>query len=149
MTTQSQFTPEQIAALVAGDPVSFSKTSKTDKTVSKDVQSHPVAAEPIAFTPATSVSIAKVSKVTAPNVKDKQGKVISEAGTVITPNFSEDSDLAKRERLRLEQEQAEKDARVELAKATDPTHLLNQLNGLRRIVEKQSKEIAALKKESK
>ena len=149
MTIQSQFSAEQIAALVAGDPVSFSKTAKTDNSIRKDVQSHPVTAEPIAFTPATSVSIAKVSKVTAPNVRDAEGKVISEAGTVVTPNFSEDSDLAKRERLRLEQEQQEKDARVELAKAVDPHHLLNQLNGLRRIVERQAKEITALKKESK
>ncbi len=147
MSIQSQFTPEQIQALVSGEQVSFS-----NKTSSGKVET-PVATdnnEPAtAFTPSTSVSIAKQEKVTGVNVRSEAGEVVSKADQTIKPNFSKESDLERREaarKLKLEEEQA---AKAQLAQQSDPTQLLNTLNGLRRIVEKQGKEIAALKKGAK
>ncbi len=148
MSIQSQFTPEQIQALVSGEQVSFS-----NKTNSSKVET-PVATDSInpeqlatAFTPSTSISIAKQEKVTGVNVRSEAGEVVSKADQTIKPNFSKESDLERREaarKLKLEEEQA---AKAQLAQQSDPTQLLNTLNGLRRIVEKQGREIAKLKKE--
>ena len=145
-SVQDQFSAQEIQALLAGETVTTSKVAKTKST---QVESHPDAAKSIAYTPSTSVSITKVSKVTAPNVRDEQGKVVSEAGVLVTPNFSEDSEVSKRDRARREAARAAEAAKAELAHVADPVQLLNTLNGLRRIVEKQGKEITALKKESK
>ncbi len=145
MSIQSQFTPEQIQALVSGEQVSFS-----NKTNSSKVET-PVATDKnkpaTAFTPSTSISIAKQEKVTGVNVRSEAGEVVSKADQTIKPNFSKESDLERREaarKLKLEEEQA---AKAQLAQQSDPTQLLNTLNGLRRIVEKQGREIAKLKKE--
>lgn len=149
MSIESQFSAEEIQALLSGEAVSFSKSSKTPKTKSINEETPSDASSPTVFTPKTSVHIGKVAKVTAPNVRDAEGNVVSEAGTIITPNFSEESPLAKNEKERLGAAKAAKAAEAELAQVSDPLHLLNQLNGLRRIVDKQSKEIAALKKGTK
>ena len=147
MSIQEQFTPEQIEALVSGEPVSFNKTSsgKVETPVATDSISD--AEAPIAFTPSTSVSIAKVAKVSGVNVRSSTGDIVSAADQVVSPDFSKTSELEVREaarKLKLEEEAA---AKAQLASQTDPTQLLNTLNGLRRIVEKQGKEIAKLKKE--
>ncbi len=143
MSVQNQFTPEQIEALVNGETVSFNTSSGKVETPSPVINNEPATA----FTPSTSVSIAKQAKVTGVNVKSKAGDVVSKADAVIKPDFSKTSDLERREaarKLKLEEEQA---AKAQLATQTEPTQLLNTLNGLRRIVEKQGKEIAKLKKE--
>ena len=146
MSTQSQFTPEQIQALVSGEVVSFSNktsSSKVETPVATDSINEPAAA----FTPSTSVSIAKQAKVTGVNVRSNSGEVVSKADSVVKPDFSKQSNLDRKEaarKLKLEEEAA---AKAQLAKQTDPSQLLNTLNGLRRIVEKQGKEIAKLKKE--
>lgn len=147
---QSQFSAEQIAALISGETVSFS-----NKTSSEQVESIPAANEispdqaPTVVTPSTSISIEKVAKVTAPNVKDNTGKIVSPASQVVKPDFSKTSELERKEAARRAALAAEEDAKKELAALTDSTQLLNTLNGLRRIVEKQGKEIAALKKGAK
>ena len=146
MSVQNQFSKEQIEALVAGETVSFNKSSssKVESTTAADTINPNQAAT--SFTPSTSVSIAKQSKVTGVNVRSTAGEVVSKADQTISPNFAKESDLERKEaarKLKLEEEQA---ARAELATQTDPTQLLNTLNGLRRIVEKQGKEIAKLKK---
>ena len=147
MSVQNQFTTEQIEALVSGETVSFNKTNNTK---SSGVESSTAANEntpATSFSPSTSISIAKQEKVTGVNVRSNSGDVVSSANQTIKPNFSKESDLERKEaarKLKLEEEQAAKD---QLAQQSDPTQLLNTLNGLRRIVEKQGKEIAKLKKE--
>ncbi len=146
MSIQSQFTPEQIQALVSGETVSFSNKTSSGK-VETPSPADSINEPATAFTPSTSISIAKQSKVTGVNVRSSTGDVVSTADAVIKPDFSKQSDLERREaarKLKLEEEAA---AKAQLATQTDPTQLLNTLNGLRRIVEKQGKEIAKLKKD--
>ncbi len=144
---QSQFTPSQIQALVAGETVSFSQTDKTNSSKVETPSPVNENEEAKAFTPSSSVSITKQDKVTGVNVRSKDGEVVSTASDVITPDFSQTSDLERREAARKLKLEEEKAAKAQLATQTDPTQLLNTLNGLRRIVEKQGKEIAKLKKE--
>ncbi len=148
MSVQNQFSAEQIQALIAGETVSFSNNSSSGK-VETPIATDSISPEqaPTAFTPSSSVSITKQDKVTGVNVRSKDGDVVSKADAVITPDFSQTSDLERREAARKLKLEEEKAAKAQLATQTDPTQLLNTLNGLRRIVEKQGKEIAKLKKE--
>ena len=146
MSVQNQFSKEQIEALVAGETVSFNKSSSSKVETPSPADSINPEQAATSFSPSTSVSIAKQAKVTGVNVRSNSGDVVSTADQTVSPDFSKTSDLERKEaarKLKLEEEQA---ARAELATQTDPTQLLNTLNGLRRIVEKQGKEIAKLKK---
>ena len=148
MNVQSQFTPEEIQALISGETVSKSvKASSSANKTSKKVE--PVeGGEVKSYTPRFSVPINEKQDVSRPNIYDNAGNRVSPDSVVgISPGKLDaiDKDLyAEKARV-----QAEHDAAQELRKIASPEQLLNQLNGLRRIVEKQSKEIAALKKQVK
>ena len=140
---QGQFTPEQIQALVSGETVSFSKSG--DKVVTpantiKEKEGLPAES----FSPKISVPINDKVAVTRPVIKDQSGKRISPDSVV---------SMTDRAWSRLEEDRAEakkaleaQQAVQELQTVASPANLLNQLNGLRRIVEKQAKEIDKLKK---
>lgn len=147
MSIQEQFSAEQIAALVSGEPVSFSNKSSSGK-VETPVATDSISPEQLAtaFSPSTSVSIAKQAKVSGVNVRSTTGEVVSKADASIKPDFSKQSDLERREAARKLKQEEEAAAKAQLAQQSDPTQLLNTLNGLRRIVEKQGREIAKLKK---
>ena len=143
MSIQSQFTPEQIQALVAGEKVSFSKSGGKEVTSAiKKEEKEGLPAE--SFSPKISVPINEKVSVTRPVIKDQSGKRISPDQVV---------SMTDRAWSRLEEDRAEakkaleaQQAVQELQTVASPANLLNQLNGLRRIVEKQAKEIDKLKK---
>lgn len=146
MYAESQFTPEEIQRLVAGETIT--KSVKEQSSASKK----PTPAEPSgaveSYEPRFSVPINDKHDVTRPVIYDRAGKRVSPDGVVgISPGKLDSID--EELRAELARIKAEEEAVKELRRVAKPEQLLNQLNGLRRIVEKQSKEIAALKKQVK
>ena len=149
MNVQSQFSPEEIQALINGETVSKSvKASSSANKNAKKVEPVEGAEAPKSYTPRFSVPINDRQEVSRPNIYDQTGKRVSPDGVVgISPGKLDaiDKDLyAEKAKV-----QAQHDAARELQRIANPEQLLNQLNGLRRIVDKQSREIAALKKQVK
>lgn len=148
MSIQSQFTPEQIQALVSGQTVAFTSKSDAEVTPANEIKEDKGLEPASSVKPRTSVPITKVTAVSQPQIKDTKGSVVTE-GAVSGPspkaftNLDQESARLKAEAL------AKQQAKAELELQANPAQLLNTLNGLRRIVEKQGKEIAALKKASK
>lgn len=144
MSVHSQFTPEQIQALVAGETVSFNKAGVSKSAPVNEIkEKEGLPAE--TFTPKTSIPINDRVAVTRPVIRDSGGKRISPDQVVGVS----DKAYSRIDQDRIDAKKALEDqtrAAQELQTVASPANLLNQLNGLRRIVEKQSKEIDKLKK---
>ena len=154
MSISNEFTPAQIQDLIEGKTVSFTRTDKDNSALpNKNEQkaSHNPDAEPAkAFSPRAHVKVEAQARVSAPNVRSAEGKVVSKAEDRISGPSATAFDNVDHARIKAEAEvKAQEEAAKELKRVASPEQLLNQLNGLRRIVDKQSKEIAALKKASK
>ena len=147
MNYQSQFTPEEIQRLVAGETVSKSTKAGEQPSAKKAAPADPSSAATVTR-PQVSIPINDRVEVSRPNIKDKSGKRISSDSVV---NISSGTlDRIDQDRRDAESRLiAEAEASQELRKIASNEQLLNQLNGLRRIVEKQQKELTALKKQQK
>ena len=151
MSIESQFTPEQIKDLIDGKTVSFAKEDCASPGESNKKESKldvPEGGSATSFSPRVSIKIDPVERVSSPNILNSQGVVVSRAEDRI-PGPSETAfDNLDHARIQAEAEvQAQREAEKELARVASPEQLLNQLNGLRRIVDKQQKEIRALTRE--
>ena len=144
---QSQFSEEQIKALISGETVSFNKTTSEQVETPSPVNEITEDMRPTSFKPKTSVSIGKVEKVTGPNVRSATGEIVRKAGDVVSPRFEEDSPLARSEAARRLKEEEAKAQAEELASQLSPAQLLNKLNATMRVVTKLQKEVATLKKD--
>ena len=153
MSIINELSPEQIKALVAGETISGSQSTESASAVSpekKEVAHNPEATPATSFKPRAKVNIEHQSRVSAPNVRGPKGDVVSRAEDRIAGPSATAFDNLDHARIQAEAAvKAEEEAAKELKRVASPEQLLNQLNGLRRIVEKQQKEIAALKKASK
>ena len=150
MSILNEFSPEQIKALVNGETISGSQSTKSASAVSpKETEkpSDPEATPATSFKPRSHVKVEAQARVSAPNVRSAEGKVVSKAEDRISGPSATAFDNVDHARIQAEAEvKAQEEAVKELKRVASPEQLLNQLNGLRRIVEKQQKEIAALKK---
>ena len=150
MSILNEFSPEQIKALVNGETISGSQSTKSASAVSpKETQKpkDPEATPATSFSPRSHVKVEPQARVSAPNVRGPKGNVVSRAEDRIAGPSATAFDNVDHARIQAEAAaKAEEEAVKELKRVASPEQLLNQLNGLRRIVEKQSKEIAALKK---
>ena len=156
MSIESQFTPEQLQALINGETVSFGKkqvgtSTSANKTIDKE--DVPEEQKVTHTTPRSSVSISGVSKVTTPQIRpahEAEATVVSEKVT----GWSKQADAKWDEKVKaeaaarleaLEREEAEERIQQELT----PAQILNRLNATQRVVERLQREITALKKEQK
>ena len=143
MSIQSQFTPEEIAKLVAGEAISKSSKVGTVKPANEIKEKEGLPAE--TFTPKTSIPINERVAVTRPVIRDSGGQRISPEGVVGVSKGTFDR-IDEDRRAAAQKLKDEFAAAQEIQSVASPANLLNQLNGLRRIVEKQAKEIDKLKK---
>ena len=156
MSVESQFTPEQIEALIAGETISFGKKQvgtpvNTNKIIEKE--DVPVDQQPTSTTPRTSVPIAGVSKVVTPKIRSSHEAEATDVGAKITgpsnsassrwDEIEADKAEARAEAKRLEE--AEKVLKHELS----PAQILNRFNATQRVVERLQKEVTSLKKQLK
>ena len=156
MSIESQFTPEQLQALIAGETVSFGKkqvgtSTAADKTIDKvDVPEEQKATH---TSPRTSVPISGSTKVITPKIRSSHEAEATDVGAKITgPSGSAasrwDEIEAEKAEARAEAkrlEEAEKVIQHELS----PAQILNRFNATQRVVERLQKEVTSLKKQLK
>ena len=143
MSIQSQFTPEEIAQLVAGEAISKSQKVGTVSSAINNKEKEGLPAE--VYTPKASIPINDRKEVSRPVIRDAGGKRISPEGVVGVSKGTFDR-IDEDRRAAAQKLKDEFQAAQEIQSVASPANLLNQLNGLRRIVEKQAKEIDKLKK---
>ena len=159
MSIESQFTPEQLQALIAGETVSFGKkqvgtSTSADKNAQKsDVVDVPEEQKATHTSPRTSVPISGSTKVITPKIRSSHEAEATDVGAKITgPSGSAasrwDEIEAEKAEARAEAkrlEEAEKVIQHELS----PAQILNRFNATQRVVERLQKEVTSLKKQLK
>ncbi len=148
MSTQSQFTPEELEALINGETIS--KTVKEVTAANKnEAKSVEVSEEqrPSTFTPKSSIPINSRTPVTRPVIKDQSGKRVS-SDHVVTPSKGTfdriDEDLKEAREAAEAQDKAQRD----IKRVASPENLLNRLNAQHRLITKMQKELKALKEQA-
>ncbi len=146
MSTQSQFTPSELEALIAGETVS--KSTKVE-TVTPAIKTIDISEEQRAtsFSPSTSIPINSRTAVSRPVIKDQSGKRVS-SDHIVTPSKGTfdriDEDLKEAREAAEAQDRAQRD----IKKVASPENLLNRLNAQHRLITKMQKELKALKEQS-
>ena len=143
MSTQNQFTPAELEALIAGETVSKSTKVETPTPANKNIE---ISEEqrPTTHTPKASIPINSRTAVSRPKIKDQSGKVVS-SEEVVSPSrgtFDKiDVDLKEAREAAEAQERAQRD----IKRVASPENLLNRLNAQHRLITKMQKELKALK----
>ncbi len=148
MSTQSQFTPSELEALINGETITktVKEVTAANKNSNKTVE---VSEEqrPSTFTPKSSIPINSRTPVTRPIIKDQSGKRVS-SDHVVTPSKGTfdriDEDLKEAREAAEAQVKAERD----IKRVASPENLLNRLNAQHRLISKLQKEVKALKEQS-
>lgn len=145
MSTQSQFTPSELEALIAGETVSKSTKVEAVTPANKNIE---ISEEqrPTTFKPSTSIPINSRTPVTRPQIKDQSGKIVS-ADSVVTPSKGTFDRIDEDLREAREAAEAQDKAQRDIKRVASPENLLNRLNAQHRLITKMQKELKALKED--
>ena len=156
MSIESQFTPEQLQALINGETVSFGKKQAGTSTAAnknEPIEDVPEEQRATHTTPRSSVSISGVSKVTTPKIRPAHEAEATDIGGKIT-GWSKQADTKWDQKVADQAKAAEElkaleEAEKVIAHELSPAQILNKFNATQRVVERLQKTVASLEKKLK